>query len=515
MKHIKGLSFMVCITVALSFFSGCASGPVEKPELTPELLGSLTGDYTESVSDTNPENWKKANTHDPSIIHAEDGYYYSYSTDAQKGSLVVKGVHVRRSPDLVNWTFVGKALSEVPEEALAINNADYVWAPQVIYLNGRYYMYYCTSAFGKKLSYIGLAIADKPEGPFVPAGKILSCNPADPVNTIDPNVMYDNNGDLWMVYGSFFGGIYIIKLDPATGLRFEGDTGWGKKIAGGGHAAIEGPCIIQHEDYYYLFISMGDLNYDYSVRVARCPVAEGIDGTYRDYAGNDMNEVLVTPVRLLGNKILGSFAFDGEFGIRSPGGQHVYQDKDGRYYMACHTRTNFRESYYFYLQIRQLYFNKEGWPVLNPNEFAGETLYGEDGSLILKESDVAGEWQFIQTERSARKGTFKNFEKKRVKGINLADAQEAVSKYCTLTEDGKFFSPYGDGTWSLDGSDITITILTKNEETEEEEITSYYGIITPAHDMFSDKDVITITTMGTKGEYLFGNKQASTIVDMN
>ena len=502
MNHMKEVFFLLLLIIALF---GCASTTLHKPELTPELLGSLTEDYTKSVSDTNPENWKKANTHDPSIIHAEDGYYYAYSTDAQKGSLVVKGVHVRKSPDLVNWTFVGKALSEVPEESLAINGADYVWAPQVIYLNGKYYMYYCTSAFGKKMSYIGLAISNKPEGPFVPAGKILSCVQSDPVNTIDPNVMYDANGDLWMVYGSFFGGIYIIKLDSKTGLRPEGDTGWGTKIAGGSHAALEGPCIIQHEDYYYLFLSMGDLNYDYSVRVARCPVSDGIDGTYRDYDGNDMNDAVGSSVRLMGNKILGSFAFDGEFGIRSPGGQHVFQDKDGKYFLASHTRTTFRESYFFYLQVRQMYFNEEGWPVLNPNEYTGENLTDTDGSLLVKESDVAGEWQMIQSERSARKGTFKNFEKKRVNGIYLADAQEAVSKACTLTNDGKVLSPYGNGTWQLNGSNITITLDYSSEDAEEKTIT-YYGIITRAHDVFADKDVITITTMGTNGEYLFGNK---------
>lgn len=512
MKHIKELFFLL---MAIIILFGCTSTALNKPELTPEMLGSLTEDYTRSVSDTNPANWKKANTHDPSIIHAKDGYYYSYSTDAQKGSLVVKGVHVRRSPDLVNWTFVGKALSEVPEEALSINGADYVWAPQVIYLNGRYYMYYCTSAFGRKLSYIGLAIADKPEGPFVPAGKILSCIESDPVNTIDPNVMYDASGNLWMVYGSFFGGIYIIRLDSKTGLRLEGDTGWGKKIAGGGHAALEGPCIIQNGDYYYLFLSMGDLNNDYSVRVARCPVSEGIDGTYRDYAGNDMNDAVGSSVRLMGNKILGSFAFEGEFGIRSPGGQHVIQDEDGKFFIASHTRTTFRESYYFYLQIRQLYFNEEDWPVLNPNEYAGETLYRKDGSLFVEKADIAGEWQLIQTERSARKGTFKNFEKKRINGVYIADAQETISKACTLTEDGNVFSPYGEGTWSLEESKITITLTVCKDDSLESETIVYRGIVTPAHDMFADKDVITITTMGTNGEYLFGNKPVSAVSDAN
>ena len=74
-------------------------------------------------------------------------------------------------------------------------------------------------------------------------------------NVVDPCVFFDKDGKLWMVYGSYSGGIYILEMDPETGFPLE--TGYGKKLLGGSHLRIEAPYIIYspETDYYYLFLS--------------------------------------------------------------------------------------------------------------------------------------------------------------------------------------------------------------------------------------------------------------------
>lgn len=496
-KIARNIGILLFSSICLLSFFSC-----NKTDLIPiaddETLSVISNDYFEAVSDTDPTYWKKANTHDPSIIHAKDGYYYVYSTDAQKGTLLQKRVQVRRSKDMITWEYVGIALQSIPEESVKLNGADYVWAPQVIYLHGKYYMYYCTTAFGRKLSYIGLAISDKPEGPFIPEGKILTCVQKDPVNVIDPNVMFDAEGKLWMVYGSFFGGIYILPLDKKTGLRPKGDSGWGTKIAGGSHTPFEGPCIVLKDDYYYLFLSTGDLNTDYCIHVARCPVSSGITGPYLDYEGKDVNDALPNTCRTIGNKILGSFAITNERGIRAPGGQHVFKDGE-KFYMVHHTRTTFKESYFFYLNVREVYFNEDSWPVVNPNEFTGN--YNSVNKTINNES-LVGSWELVQSVRSNRKGAFKNYEKRRYNGIFVSDAVETLSKTCTFIEGGIVETPYGIGTWELKDNNVSI-FLTSDED---DKTISYKGIVTYAYDVMSNKKVLSISTMGSNGEYLFGNK---------
>ena len=119
---------------------------------------------------------------------------------------------------------------------------------------------------------MGIAVADQIEGPYKDTGIILKSGMWDEIsedgtiydatkhpNVVDPDVFFDKNGKLWMVYGSYSGGIFIMEMDPKTGKPLPGQ-GYGKKLLGGNHSRIEGPYMVYHPatDYYYLYLSYGD-----------------------------------------------------------------------------------------------------------------------------------------------------------------------------------------------------------------------------------------------------------------
>ncbi len=133
----------------------------------------------------------------------------------------------------------------------------------------------CTAQFFFRLPEIlhFTAVSDKPEGPFEPKDCVLKTDESMPVNGIDANIIRDvKTGEMYMVYGSFWGGIHILKLNEQTGLAAEDGIGtciccrpaW---LSG----AVEGPYIIYNEEteYYYLFVSYGSLKTDYQIRVGR------------------------------------------------------------------------------------------------------------------------------------------------------------------------------------------------------------------------------------------------------
>ncbi len=105
-------------------------------------------------------------------------------------------------------------------------------------------------------------------------------------NAIDPHVFFDHEGELWMVYGSYSGGIFILPMDKTTGLPTE--ESYGTKLMGGNHSRIEGPYMVYNEetDYYYLFTSFGGLDATgaYNIRVAR---SKNPDGPFYDMKGQD------------------------------------------------------------------------------------------------------------------------------------------------------------------------------------------------------------------------------------
>jgi len=367
----------------------------------------------------NEKRWTVNNVHDPSIIKAGD-WYYLFSTDVKVGGIPAPGIQIRKSKDLINWMWVGYVFKGVPEEAKKWTDAENLWAPDIIRVGDYYFLYYAASQFGKNQSFIGLAISKSPEGPWIDKGEVFKTRQGDIPNSIDPNVTFDAEGNLWMVYGSFFGGIYVSKLDKDTGKLAE--YGKGTLIARRSMAvrdAIEGPFIIYNPLFkkYYLFISYDSLFRDYNIRVAR---ADKITGPYTDYNGNVMTDTNINP-NDVGTKILSGYRFNNDDGWIAPGHNSVLVDGDD-YYIVHHARPALNKNW-MYLHVRKVLWSDDGWPLVSPERYAGERIQEIPKDLVV------GTWERIVLDPYVR--------------------EQALSTEIKLLNDGKIESPNNKGYWEF------------------------------------------------------------------
>lgn len=214
-------------------------------------------------------------------------------------------------------------------------------------------------------------------------------------NCIDPCVFYDETGKLWMSYGSWSGGIFMLELDEATGLRnydvtyAESETSdpyFGKKIAGGHYVSGEASYIEYIGGYYFLFMTYGGLEAagGYQMRVFR---SLSPDGPYVDGKGSsaiyNSYQLNFGPTANDGNRgvnILGAYSKWGNLltggaeaasGERAQGHNSIIAAPDGRTYLVYHTRfQNWGEGHQ--VRVHQVYQNEEGWLVAAPFEYTGE-----------------------------------------------------------------------------------------------------------------------------------------------
>jgi arabinan endo-1,5-alpha-L-arabinosidase len=335
--------------------------------------------------------WTTNNAHDPAIIKDGD-WYYVFSTDAQNGGEFKAGIQIRKSQDLINWTFVGRAFAEgVPETAKKWTGANGLWAPEVVNYGDTYYMYYAASQFGKTQSFIGVATSDTIEGPYTDLGEVYkSVEGTDGPNAIDPNITFDRDGKPWMVYGSFFGGLYVAEINPSTGKFVK--EGRGTLLAKRNRSvdrALEGPYIVYHPtfDYYYLFVSYDSLFSNYNIRVAR---SKNIEGPYVDFKGNVMTD-LEKDQYTIGMKILGGYRFEGHDGWVAPGHNSILTDED-TYYVCHHIRAP-KDKRWHYLHIRKISWTRDGWPLVSPQRYAGET----DEQVNI--GRLIGKWEWIVVDQ--------------------------------------------------------------------------------------------------------------------
>lgn len=359
------------------------------------LLGNL-----QPASTDRPESWGARHAHDPTVVRDDDGTYYMFSTDAVANSTEIpSGVHVRSSTDLVEWTYRGTALNGVPEVAAEWTGAKGLWAPDVVRWPAAagepvWHMYYSASTFGSRTSAIGLAVAASPAGPWQDRGLVVrTLTGRDAQNAIDAAVTFDRNGDPWLTYGSFFGGIHTLRLDAETGTALvEGDLG---TCIARRHTdvdrAIEGAFVQyrQEDDLYVLFVSYDSLFNTYNVRVA---VADEITGPYRDANGTDMTDVEAAP-HAVGTKILGSYQFDGDTAWLAPGHNSVLVVPDGEHkgqFMVHHVRLA-EDPTQHRVQLRRIFTTANGWPVVSPQPYAGQ-----DGETLPEEAPISGDWRVIR-----------------------------------------------------------------------------------------------------------------------
>ncbi len=302
--------------------------------------------------------------HDPAIYKDPvSNLYYIYTT----------GAMCHESKDLITWERIGKVVEKPHEDSIKWVGDEGIWAPDIIKVDDEYRLYCSNSTWGVRQSCIFLAVADNPKGPFTPRGCVLKTSENLPVNAIDANIITDKDtGKMYMNYGSFWGGIHIIELDVKTGLAKE--EGIGKCLARRPKwvdCAIEGPYIIYNEetDYYYLFVSYGSLKSDYNIRVGR---SKSLLGPYRDYNGRDMTD-MEDYTNEVGYLLHCGYKYGNSLAYMGPGHNSVLKDDDGCFYVVCHIREhNFHGPEISTMHINQMIFSSDGWPLLNPCEYAGE-----------------------------------------------------------------------------------------------------------------------------------------------
>lgn len=467
----------------------------------PEYLQGTDLCGTELIEHT----FSEVSVHDPSVIKAGDSWY-------------VFGSHLAaaKTDDLMHWTLLDSGVHEgnsiIPDarqemkEAFDWAKTDTFWAPDVIRLaDGRYYMYYCNCEGSSPRSALGLAVADNVEGPYKDLGVFLRSGQDSGMpdedgeaydatvkpNVVDPAVFYDKEDRLWMVYGSYSGGIYILELDDATGLPLE--TGYGKKLLGGNHLRIEAPYILYspETDYYYLFLSFGGLAADggYNIRVCR---SKQPDGPYLDAEGQDMIECK-GPVGSFfddsaagryGVKLMGNFTYpyvEGEngkfrFGYVSPGHNSAcYEEETGEYFLFFHTRFEEKGEEH-QVRVHQMFLNEEGWPVVSPYRYTGEKLKTVD------ESRIPGPYKLVNHLH------------------NISSVTRA-SEDIVLHEDHTVSGSY-EGTWELKDGHRAVLVLNGVE---------YKGEWILEWDQFGYKNVMTFTALSDKGYAVWGSGYAAQV----
>ncbi len=458
--------------------------------------------------------WQEGCAHDPSLLEW-NGAYYAYSTDTFGAP---SGYQIRKSTDLLHWDYLGSALgtkwtSEIYKNGKGdlqaafdwcVTQPDEVgygictrkdghmsfWAPHCVHgADGKFWLYFClTGYFGGSRSCIGLAKSDSPEGGFK-FQSLLVQSPAGWLtpNAIDPQVFYAE-GKMYLVYGSFGMGLFLIELDPATGLRKDGrcyadfsakkcsfTEYYGVNLACG---SLEGGVIRYHEgvdvlengtwtkkNYYYLMCSYGSLSSAYNMRCGR---SETPEGPYLDVNGNRL--ICSTDIGT-GNKMLGSFRWDrSPVDFFCPGHNDMFVTSGGVNLISYHCRTNYfieqgmsRSNNFHYIYLGQYTFNSDGWPVMNANRYAGEEIQDVSEEQLL--NITAGKFEAVLFTQSV---------------------ETVRSKRVILHADGTLDGAYR-GSWKMYGTHY-ISVKLGDEE--------YLGVVMPT--WIDDQNVagLTVTAMG-------------------
>lgn len=457
---------------------------------------SYADDYRPISGWADRDKWNLANVHDPTVVLADDGYYYMYQTDASFGNAHDAGGHFhgRRSKNLIDWEYLGGTMKTAPAWVLEklneyrkemklpeVTDPRYgYWAPCVrkVKVGGKtiYRMYYSivldnyigngkptSTAFDgtwSERAFIGLMETSDPSDneSWVDKGFVI-CSSSDKgldykrsstgdwngyfrFNAIDPSYIVTAEGEHWLIYGSWHSGIAAVQLDPQTGKTLETlpkPWGTGKEIApygkliesrGGRWQGSEGPEVVYHDGYYYLFIAYDELSVAYNTRVVR---SKNIDGPYVDINGSDATNltqaypVLTHPYKFTrGN---------GWVGISHCA---VFDDGQGNWFYASQARfpTNAggnAPNAVMLGHVRRILWSQDGWPLVLPER------YGAVPQVEISKEDIAGTWENID--------------------IIYRYQEQRTASTMEFTEDGKISSGAWKGaTWTLDSKNNLLKI---------------------------------------------------------
>ncbi len=305
--------------------------------------------------------------HDPSTLFKDGSNYYYFATG--------QGIISRRSTNKTNWSNNNPAVFASPPAwttAAVPSFTGVFWAPDIAFFNGKYHLYYSVSSWGTIDSAIGVATTPSLSSPvWTDLGKVVQSDAvweAGPntdttaYNAIDPSILTDTDGKVWMAFGSYSSGILVTEINPSTGKRVNTSTLAATQVAnnasgGGWGSSIEGASLVKKGSFYYLFVNYGGccagVNSTYDIRVGR---SASPNGPFLDKNGIDMRSgggsmFLDDDGKMIGP---GHFSFFTESG----------QDQFGYHYY--NGEANGAPTY----GLRNLYWTTDNWPsyaVINPN----------------------------------------------------------------------------------------------------------------------------------------------------
>ncbi|HZZ26912.1 MAG TPA: family 43 glycosylhydrolase [Pirellulales bacterium] len=295
--------------------------------------------------------------HDPSDVIEDGSTYYYFATG--------QGIVSRSSTDLTSWTTGPSVFATQPAWTTAAvpGFSGFFWAPDVIFQNNQYYMYYAVSTFGSKVSAIGLATSPtlNPSAPnyaWTDQGAVIQSGNSSNFNAIDPYILQDTDGHMWMSYGSYNAGIFVVEMDPSTGKRLAGAV----PVNVADNTSIEASALIKHGNYYYLMVNWGTccsgIDSTYEVRMGR---STSPTGPFLDQNG----------VNLLNG---GGTLFYDDDGARVGPGQFAFSTNNGQDQFSYHYYDGNRNGAPTF-GLSNLYWTADGWPSVapvNPN-WSGST----------------------------------------------------------------------------------------------------------------------------------------------
>ena len=342
-------------------------------------------------------------------------------------------------------------------------------------------------------------------------------------NNIDPCVFYDEEGKLWMSYGSWSGGIWMLELDENTGLRdydvnyeltgsgqsITVDPYFGKKIAGGYYVSGEASYIEHIGDYYFLFMTYGGLsdggvagNYNnggYQMRVFR---SDKPDGPYKDMDGNDAvynsyqlnfgpNANTNRGINIFGAyKDWGNQA-KGNWGERSQGHNSIIAAEDGRTYLVYHTRFQNSKGIWGYdnahqVRVHQVFMSKNGWLVAAPFEYTGEQVTSADIATTqqIANDQIPGDYKLL-----IHKYKLDHTKKEAVSPVDIQ-----------LNADGTI-SGSQTGTWKTEEGTSYVIIKLGS--------TTYYGVFVEQTLEPTDDKAVAFTAVTKNGQTIWGYQTAA------
>ncbi|UOG76433.1 arabinan endo-1,5-alpha-L-arabinosidase [Hymenobacter tibetensis] len=299
--------------------------------------------------------------HDPVMIR-QNGTYYMFCTG--------RGIANWSSKDMKTWKEEKPVFAAPPAWAVKAvpGFKGHIWAPDISFHNGVYYLFYSVSAFGKNTSCIGLATNKtldpaSPEYKWVDKGKVIQSVPGrDMWNAIDPNLVRDEAGTPWLTFGSFWSGMKLVKLRPDLTAPAQPEQ-W-RTVASRprdpkltdslpGDAAIEAPFIFKKNGYYYLFTS-----FDYCCR--------GPQSTYKMMVGRSKT-------------VAGPYVDNAGTGLEQGGGTMVLEGDKNWFGVGHNSVYNFDNTDYIVfhgydaadkghskLRIEKLSWDADGWPTVKP-----------------------------------------------------------------------------------------------------------------------------------------------------